>query len=222
MLAPMKILDVPQSGSQAGTTSSRNRFGQYKRTRATPVNPNSPAQGSVRARMSANAAGWRALTGAQRAGWADLGLSMARSDSLGQSYKLNGFMAYCSVNNNNVAAGNAIVSDAPALVTPPALLTATITLTAAAFSVAYTATPLGAGARLFSFVSPQRSAGRSFEGDFRLLAVSAAAAASPANLLAAYTAKFGVPIVGNRIFLSLKTYVSGFQSGPLITSAVVA
>lgn len=172
--------------------------------------------------MSANAAAWRTLTGAQRAGWSDLGLSISRNDALGQAYTLTGFMAYCSINNNNVAAGNAIVADAPAVVTPAALLTATITLTAAAFSVAYTATPLGAGARLFSFVSPQRSAGRAFEGDFRLIAVSAAAAASPANIYAAYVAKFGVPIVGNRIFLSLSVYTAGFQSGPLVTSAVVA
>jgi hypothetical protein len=131
-------------------------------------------------------------------------------------------MAYCSVNNNNVAAGNAIVADAPALSTPSALLTAVITLTAAAFSIAYTATPLPAGARLFTFASPQRSAGRAFEGDFRLIAVSAAAAATPANVYAAYVAKFGVPVVGNRIFLSLVVYSGGFESGSLVTSAVVA
>jgi len=222
LTAAMKILDVPQSGSQAGTTSSRNRYGQYRRTRATPVNPNTTAQGAVRARMAANAAAWRTLTDAQRAGWSDLAASISRTDALGQTYTLNGFSAYCSVNNNNVAAGNATVSAAPAVVTPSALLTAAITLTAAALSVAYTVTPLGAGARLFSYVSPQRSAGRNFEGDFRLLAVSAAAAASPANLYAAYVAKFGVPVVGNRIFFSFQVYTGGFLSGPLVTSAVVA
>lgn len=147
---------------------------------------------------------------------------MTRTDSLGQTYTLTGFQAYCSVNGNNLAAGNAAVSDAPALTTPSAILTATITLTAAAFSIAYTPTPLGAGERLFTFVSPQRSAGRSFEADMRLLAVSAAAAASPANVFAAYVAKFGTPIVGNRIFVTLFRYLAGFQSGPLTTSQVVA
>jgi len=218
----MKYLGDPSSGSQAGTTASRNRFGQYKRTRAIPVNPNTTQQASVRARMSANAAAWRALTAPQRAGWADLGLSMSRTDSLGSTYNLNGFLAFCSVNNNNLAAGNAAVTDAPALTTPPAIVTAVITLTAASISVAYTVTPLGAGARLFSFMSPQRSAGVAFEGDYRLISVSAAAAASPAVLLTPYTAKFGVPVVGNRIFFSLQVYAAGFMSGPLITSAVVA
>ena len=119
-------------------------------------------------------------------------------------------------------AGDAAVSDAPAIVTPADLTTATVTLTAAAFSVAYTATPLAAGVRLFIFVSPQRSAGRFFEGDYRLLSVTAAAAASPSNIFAAYSAKFGVPIVGNRIFISLTTYQGGFKGSPFNVSQVVA
>lgn len=218
----MKILDVPRSGSYQGITSSRNRFGQYVRTRATPVNPASTAQGLVRARMSANAAAWRALTDAQREGWESLGAAMSRTDSLGQAYTLNGFMAYCSVNNNKALAGDASVSAAPALVTPSTILTATITLTAAAFSIAYTPTPMPAATRLVTYCSPQRSAGRNFEADFRYIAVSAAAAATPANVYAAYSAKFGVPVVGNRVFLSLHSYSGGFLSGPLLTSAIVA
>lgn len=218
----MKILDVPQSGSVGGVTSSRNRFGQYRRTRAVPVNPNSTFQGVVRARMSANSAAWRALTDAQRAGWNDLGLSMNRTDSLGQSYNLTGFMAYCSVNNNLVASGAAVVSAAPVLSTPATLLTMTITLTAASFSIAYTPTPLPAATKVFVFCSPQRSAGRNFEADYRLIQVSAAAAASPAVALTAYTARFGVPVVGNKIFVSLVSVFGGFESGPLLGSAVVA
>lgn len=221
-VTPMKILDVPRSGSYQGITSSRNRFGQYVRTRATPVNPNSSAQGTVRARMAANAAAWRTLTGAQREGWDTLGLSINRTDSLGQSYNLTGFQAFCSVNNLKALAGDASVTDAGALVTPSTILTATLTLTAAAFSIAYTPTPMPASTRLIVFASPQRSAGRNFEADLRFVQVTAAAAASPVNVLAAYTAKFGVPVVGNRIFVSLVSYAAGFESGPLLTSAVVA
>ena len=217
----MKILDVPRSGSYQGITSSRNRNGQYVRTRATPVNPNSSAQGTVRARMSANAIAWRALTGTQRAGWDSLGNSMTRTDSLGQSYNLTGFQAYCSINNLKAAAGDALVSHAPSIVTPTTILTATITLAAAALSVASTPTPMPAALGLFLFASPQRSAGRAFEADYRLIQVSAAAAASPMNGFTAYQARLGTPVVGNRIFFSLVSYDGGFQSGPLLTSAVV-
>lgn len=217
----MKYLGNPQSGSYAQMTASRNRFGQYFRTRATPVNPSSPAQLVQRARMSTNSAAWRALTDAQRAGWESLGALITRTDALGSAYTLNGFAAYCSVNNNNLDAGNAIVADAPAIVTPPTLLTATITLTAAAMSIAYTATPLGAGVRLFSFISPQKSAGRAFNGDYRLIAVSAAAAASPANVFAAYVARLGTPVVGNRVFFMLQTYSAGFIGAPFAVSQLV-
>lgn len=216
------MLIEPRSGSYQGVTSSRNRYGQYVRTRATPVNPNSGSQGTVRNRLADNAAAWRDLTGDQRAGWESLGGQIVRTDSLGQSYTLNGFGAFVSVNNNQLAAGNAVLSDAPAIVTPVGLLTATITLTAIAFSIAYTATPLGAGVRLFVYASPQRSAGRSYESDLRLVHVSAAAAASPANVLAAYSARFGAPVAGNRIFLALMTYEGGFRSGPMSLSQVVA
>ena len=218
----MKVLKAPQSGSMAGTTAGRNRFGQYERSRAIPVNPNSSAQGLVRARMSANSAAWRALTSAQRAGWSDLGLSMVRSDSLGQSYSLQGNQAYASVNNNRLQSTLAVVGDAPALVTPPSLTGVVVTLTAIAFSLAFTPTPLPAATYLAVFASPQRSAGRVYEGDFRFVKLSTAAQATPLAILAEYTAKYGVPVLGNRIFVSLVCITLGFESGPLIVSAVVA
>lgn len=218
----MKILDVPRSGSYQGITSSRNRFGQYVRTRATPVNPNSSAQAAVRARLSTNAIAWKALTDEQRAGWESLGSQMSRTDSLGQSYTLNGFSAYCSVNNNKLAAGDAVVSAAPAITSPTNIVTATITLTASDFSIAYTATPLGTGVRLMVFASPQRNAGRSFEADYRLILVTSAAAASPQDIESQYIARLGTPVAGNRIFLSFVAYLGGFTSGPFNVSQVVA
>ena len=218
----MKVLTTPQSGSVAGQTASRNRFGQYFRTRAIPENTRTVAQGIARARLGGNSAGWRMLTSAQRAGWSDLGLSMVRTDSLGQSYTLQGNQAYASVNNNRLLCGLAPVSDALSIVTPVALATVTLTLTAVAFSVAYTATPLPAATFLAVFASPQRSAGRSFEADFRFLKVGAAAGASPLAVLTEYTAKFGVPIAGSKIFLSLKTISLGFESAPFLISQVVA
>lgn len=218
----MKILDSPRSGSYAGVTSSRNRFGQYVRSRATPVNPASSFQVAVRARMATNAAAWRSLTSLQRTGWNDLGLMISRNDTLGQSYTLNGFMAYCMVNNNRLAAGDAVLADAPIYTVPTALASITPTITAASFSLAYTATPLPAATRAFWYAGPQRTAGRSFEGDMRLISVTAAAAASPTNLLASYQGRFGTPVVGNRIFIAGATYSNGFLSQPLLVSATVA
>lgn len=220
----MKILTIPQSGSVAGQTSSRNRFGQYIRTRAIPVNPSTPFQSAVRARLAGNATAWRDLTDLQRDGWTSLGIQMGRQDSLGQYYDLTGAQAYASVNNNRLAAGDAVVSDAPALTTPNAL--ATVTLTGAAgtpaLSLAFTVSPLGGAERLFVYASPPRSAGRNFEADLRLLVVTAVAATTPQNILSAYTARFGSLIAGQRIFVAGATYEAGFLSLPQKTSAVIA
>lgn len=218
----MKFLGDPASGSQAGTTSSRNRYGQYKRTRATPVNPSSSFQATVRARLQQNADAWKALTATQREGWGALGAQMTRTDSLGQTYDLTGFQAYCSVNNNKLAAGDAVVADAPLFALPAPITTVTPTITSASNSIAWTVTPLAAGERIFISQSPMRSAGRAFESDFRLISVSAAAGTSPSNVLAAYQARFGTPVTGSRIFTSVQRYSNGFLSTPLVTSTVVA
>jgi hypothetical protein len=222
ILSVMKILDIPRSGSWQAVTSSRNRYGQYVRVRATPVNPKSSYQGIVRARLSVNAAAWRALTDLQRAGWASLAGQMSRSDALGQNYTLNGFGAYCSVNNNQLAAGNAVLPDAPGFKSPSTLTTVTVTLTVAAFSVAFTPTPLAAGQRWMAYCSPQRAAGRAYEANFKLIAVGAAASATPAVLTTAYAARCGTPVVGQRVFMSFHVYDAGFRSGPLNVSQVVA
>lgn len=147
---------------------------------------------------------------------------MIRTDALGQSYSMTGFQAYCSINNVRAVTGLASVADAPALATPVGLATVTLTLTSASFSVAYTATPLAAATYAIIRCSPQRSAGRSFEADYRVISVTAAAAASPANILAAYTAKFGVPVTGNKIFTSVTTVTLGFESPAFLVAQVVA
>jgi hypothetical protein len=218
----MKYLNYPGSGSVAGNTFSRNRFGQYIRTRAIPVNPASTFQQVVRARMQTNADAWKNLTATQRNGWADFGLNFARTDSLGQTYNLTGFQAYCSVNNNQLAAGNAVLSDAPLYAEPSPISTITPTVTSGSFSVAWTVTPLAANERLFISVSPGRSPGVSFESDYRLITVTAAAAASPSNILSAYQARFGNPVTGMRYFVSAQRYLDGLLSTPINTSIVAS
>jgi hypothetical protein len=172
--------------------------------------------------MASNAAVWRTLTDVQRAGWESLGAEISRTDAIGQTYTLNGFMAFCSVNNNKLAVGDAPVTSAPTITVPANVATVTVTLTAAAFSVAYTTTPLATGVRLLAYCSPQRSAGRAFENDFRLIAFSTAAAASPLVLTTAYAARLGTPVVGNRIFMNFSSYNGGFLSLPLEVSQIVA
>ena len=147
---------------------------------------------------------------------------MHRTDPLGQDYTLTGFQAYASVNIIRVQCGLDAVADAPALQTPDSIESCTPTLSAVAFSVAYTPTPLGAGEYLFVYCSPQRSQGRSYEGDCRLILVSDAAEPSPFDILEGYQARFGVPVVNNRVFVEVRRAKLGFLSAALVVSEVVS
>lgn len=187
-----------------------------------PVNPSSTAQQAVRSRLGTNAASWRTLTANQRQGWESLGAQMQRTDALGQTYTLNGFAAFCSVNNNLSACGENNVTDAPALTSPTPIDTVTLTLTPSSFSVAFTPTPLATGEKVMVYASPQRAAGRTYESDYRLIFVGAAATASPSNILAGYSARFGAPVSGNRINVAVATHSDGFRSASVPASGVVA
>ena len=50
---------VDMSGSIAGNTHARNRFGNYMRARTKPVNPNSDRQVAIRAIVSYLAEFWQ-------------------------------------------------------------------------------------------------------------------------------------------------------------------
>jgi len=95
---------------------------------------------------------------------------------------------------------------------------------AIALSAAYTASPLAAGTKALIEATRQMSAGITFVGrsEFKQLQVTAAAAASPANILAAYNAKFGALVSGKKIFVRITIITSdGQRSAPLISSIVV-
>jgi hypothetical protein len=109
----VKILTAPQSGSQAGTTASRNRFGQYLRTRAIPVQPRTPKQTLNRAAFTVGSSAWRALTDAQRTAWNDYAAQLTRSDSLGSSYQPTGAELFT---------GSVVTSQDLTLTDPPAVL----------------------------------------------------------------------------------------------------
>lgn len=79
-----KFLGVPTSGSQGATTWARNRYGQYTRMRAHPVNPNTPAQRQARSALSGCASAWRELTAAQQIAWNEFGKTQRRKGPLGQ------------------------------------------------------------------------------------------------------------------------------------------
>ncbi len=219
---PMKILDVPQSGSIAGTTSSRNRYGQYRRSRATPVQPRTPAQLAARARLAAIASSWRTLDAPTQAAWASFAAQIKLTDSLGQTYTPTALQAYvsvCSVADVNKELPSFVGQQPPPIQTfiqPPV---DNLEATDEPSIVFQTSTVPQQGLAIYA--APPTSPGVSFVHDFRWIYWRTPGAGGAVNITAAWTAKFGAPVVGSRVWVRARLVSQGQLSPPVTLSAVV-
>jgi len=105
---------VQMSGSIAGDTHARNRFGNYIRSRTKPVNPNSSRQSKVRAIVAELVERWNeTLTDAQRTAWATYAAAVVMKNKLGESVYLTGFNHYIRSNASYLDATAQYFDDAP-------------------------------------------------------------------------------------------------------------
>lgn len=219
----MKFLDVPQSGSIAGTTHSHNRAGQYTRNRRSPVQPiGTGRRAFIRAAFGASSSGWAALTFAQQNAWSAAAASHPITDSLGQSITLTGQQLYVSINTQLRNCGSAAVSVPPGSFAVFGEGAFTFTAVSAG---AITITPAGNGLvtdfTLIAFTKPL-SSGRTFSKTFWQESHVAGNAVAAIVVTAPYQAQFGVPPVGTRIFAKLTPVsAAGVTGVPVIQFATV-
>lgn len=85
-------------GSVAGTTYFYNRYASIvMRSRVVPTDPSTPAQQTVRTRMSASVSAWQSLTNLQREVWKDFADNTPWVNSLGQDCRLSSLNMYLSI-----------------------------------------------------------------------------------------------------------------------------
>lgn len=223
----MKFLGPPQSGSIAASTSSHNRAGQYTRNRRSPVQPvGTGRRAAVRAVFAGQSAGWSGLTDAQRASWSSFADSHPITDALGQSIKLTGHQMYVRVNSSAVNVGLAPLTVPPGVLDPGTLSAIVPAFSVATgISIAYSDTQ--AAAMIAVGLSRPMSAGRGFNKTFWQPPGTDGytdGASSPFILTTAkYSAQFGAPVIGQRVFFRLTPVSSdGFNGPPVIVSCIVA
>lgn len=210
-----------------GSVFSKNRGGAYIRTKVTPVNGQSTNQVQSRNRLTSNAQGWRGLTDTQRAAWNAAVSNFAGTDIFGNIKNPSGINLYNKL-NINLAIGNTAGITTPPLPSTVAQITAVSAAAAAGagtFTVTYTPSPVPAGSAYLVEVTPQVSPGVKFvKSKYVVLTALAAAAASPYNAFAAYTARFGGLIAGTKIAVrvSVINIVTGQRGLPLQTIITVA
>ncbi len=111
---------IQMSGSIAGNTFARNRYGNYTRARTKPVNPRTQRQSAVRAAVALLTEVWlETLTRNQRENWADYAANVAMKNKLGESIYLSGFNHFIRSNAQHAVFGHAAEVVAPVVFTLP-------------------------------------------------------------------------------------------------------
>lgn len=190
-----------------GSVFSRNRGGQYLRTKVTPVNPSTGRQVAVRALLSTFSQGWRSLTQEQRDAWISATSQWTTTDVFGDSITPSGNALYVRLNVNIANGGGSPIAVPPQPVGVASLTDLSVSATAGtpSLSVTYAATPVPADTAMVIEASPNLSPGISnANSQMRVVATLAAAEASPYDLLAEYQAKFGSLIAGQKLFVRAK------------------
>ncbi|MBA7477995.1 hypothetical protein ES707_13410 [subsurface metagenome] len=104
------------SGSIAGNTFARNRFGNYVRSRTKPVNPSSERQNLVRATLAYLTEHWaETVTPEEREAWGVYAAGTPMKNKLGETIKLTGFNHFIRSNANLHRRGETIVAAGPAI-----------------------------------------------------------------------------------------------------------
>lgn len=112
---------IQMTGSIAGNTYARNRYGNYVRARTKPVNPNTDLQNTIRAALATLSTRWaQTLDADQRTAWNLYASSVAMKNRLGESIYLSGYNHYIRSNMILLQAGLALVDNGPTVWELPA------------------------------------------------------------------------------------------------------
>ena len=220
----MKFLDVPQSGSIAGTTHSHNRAGQYTRNRRSPVQPvGTGRRAFIRSRFGNASTAYGALTSSQQAAWQTYADSHPIVDSLGQSIKLTGHQMYVAVNTQllNCLQAQSNVPPVSAAVAPPVVTVYTAVASTGVVTITMTASGTSTDFILVAFARPQ-SGGRSQVSAFWQADVLPGNSIGNATEGTKVVVQFGALVAGQRLFLKLTPVNQyGVTGTPLIRIATV-
>lgn len=127
------------SGSFGGLTASRNKGGQYFRSRVIPVDPGTAGQVAVRTIMADLSNAWvTTLTALQRESWDIYALNVPLVNPLGESRTVTGLNQFIRSNTPRLQVGLPQVDDAPVIFTLGGFTAVSIIVIGAADTVSTT------------------------------------------------------------------------------------
>ncbi len=212
---------VDGRGKVGGHVLSKNRAGAYVRTKVTPSNPQTSFQQAVRQRLGSLSSAWGGLTEPQRLSWNAVVDSWSTTDIFGDTVNPSGKNLFVKINTNRALVGEPNLLLAPLPAEMPIITVSIADQTALIFTV-----DVEGGTALQEVViqaTPNLSPGVfNATGKFRQIKQEVPANAGNLDITADYTAKFGAPAVGQKIFL--RSYAIDIATGTpgvvLITSGI--
>ena len=218
----MKILDIPQSGKRGLNVSQDGAFGQISRATGRVANPRTASQVAVRDNMGRVAARWRALQEVQRAAWMAAAKEAKSNSRLGQNGALTGFLLFTKINCTLAQFGQAQVEAPPEHPQFPDLAAQNFVITNTAGVIALKLTcPTDPGENTIVRGAKPLSQGRETCRDFRVLGTCPAPVAGSSDITGLYTARYGVPPVGKKVYIQVNQFVDGWESLPVSFWAIV-
>ncbi len=218
----MKIIDVPSTGKLGLQVRFPGRNGLIVRSWVVPKNPNSVSQLQQRAAFTSSASRFKTLTQEQQDAWAVAAANYQSRATLGQSGPLTGFQLFQKINALLGRIGQDPVDAPPARpeFAPNAPTSLTITNTGGAIALKL-ACPTSPGTNTMVWASkPVFSSVRAIPA-LVWLGMCPTPAQGSSDLTALYTARFGVPPVGDRLFVQVNQVTDGWESGRNVFSALV-
>ena len=222
----MKYLGPPQSGSQAGTTASHNRAGQYLRNRRTPTSPTrTPKQQVARQRFGTASALWQSLTGTLQAAWTSFAANYPVKDSLGQSIVLTGQQFFVGIQSTLLSIAQPTNASVPSNTTLNPVDTPAMYIDDSGNFVVSVAS-VSAGDVVRFGASKILSNGKNFNKTFSAFGLLNNGALV-VDISAAFEAQYGLGLAGRKVFGSFLYVNSSGMSGnqailqtPVVTSPV--
>ena len=198
------------------------RYGQVRRTLVIPTNPRTPSQMTVRAHLSAAAKRWRTLSEDARKAWIAQASTTKSASRLGQNGPLTGLQLFVKVNATLAQFGGQTVDTPPVTPSFDALAPQGLVITNTGGVIALKLTcPSDPGENTIVRASAPQSAGRSVCNDLRVIGTCPAPVQGSSIITTLYTAKFGAPAPGTKVFVRVNQMVGGYETMPVEFSAVV-
>lgn len=220
---------VDGRGKLNGSVASQNRYGNFWRTKASPINRRTSHQTAVRATFAFLSTAWGSLlTEAERGAFRAFAQDHPSSDVFGRSRSLDGHAMYIALNAALQNAGLAQITIPPVDITTGdvgALLEVATVTAGGTLTLATNESNIPGGAMINVYATKVMPNGRNFVKSQLAFIGTYASGATPYNLKAKWVAKYGAfpTVAGGKIFVVAQIVTTeGWLSVPAGTSAFVS